>query len=93
MYKRQACIRAAHGGRVVVADVQADKGEAVAQSIVGAFVRCDVSSEADGQAVVAKATSLGRLMGLGNLSLIHISEPTRPYSISYAGFCLTKKTH
>ena len=57
---------AAHGGRVVVADVQADKGEAVAQSIGGAFVRCDVSSEADGQAVVAKATSLGRLMGLVN---------------------------
>ncbi len=57
---------ATHGGRVVVADVQADKGEAVAQSIGGAFVRCDVSSEADGQAVVAKATSLGRLMGLVN---------------------------
>ena len=57
---------ATHGGRVGVADVQADKGEAVAQSIGGAFVRCDVSSEADGQAVVAKATSLGRLMGLVN---------------------------
>ena len=57
---------ATHGGRVVVADVQADKGEAVAQSIGGAFVRCDVSSEADGQAVVAQATSLGRLMGLAN---------------------------
>ena len=25
------------------------------------------------------------------LSLIHISEPTRPYSISYAVFCLKKK--
>ena len=25
------------------------------------------------------------------LSLIHISEPTRPYSTSYAVFCLTKK--
>ena len=57
---------AAHGARVVVADVQADRGEAVAAAIGGAFVRCDVSSEADGQAVVAKATSLGRLMGLVN---------------------------
>ena len=26
----------------------------------------------------------------GHLSLIHISEPTRPYSISYAVFCLKK---
>ena len=25
------------------------------------------------------------------MSLIHISEPTRPYSISYAAFCLKKK--
>src|SRR5664280_1532888 len=25
------------------------------------------------------------------LSLIHISEPTRPYSLSYAAFCLKKK--
>jgi hypothetical protein len=27
-------------------------------------MRCDVSSEADGQAVVAKAVSMGKLMGL-----------------------------
>ena len=27
-----------------------------------------------------------------NLSLIHISEPTRPYSISYAVFCLQKNS-
>ena len=27
------------------------------------------------------------------LSLIHISEPTRPYSISYAVFCLKKKKY
>ena len=26
-----------------------------------------------------------------NLSLIHISEPTRPYYIPYAVFCLKKK--
>ena len=57
---------AAHGARVVVADVQADRGEAVAAAIGGAFVRCDVSSEADGQAVVDKATSLGKLVGLVN---------------------------
>eukprot|EP00831_Metopus_contortus_P020767 TRINITY_DN19190_c0_g1_i1.p2 TRINITY_DN19190_c0_g1~~TRINITY_DN19190_c0_g1_i1.p2 ORF type:complete len:102 (-),score=19.69 TRINITY_DN19190_c0_g1_i1:35-340(-) len=28
-----------------------------------------------------------------NLSLIHISEPTRPLYISYAVFCLKKKKH
>ena len=54
---------AAHGGKVVIADMQADKGAAVAQDIGGVFVRCDVSSEADGQTVVAKAVSLGKLMG------------------------------
>jgi NAD(P)-dependent dehydrogenase (short-subunit alcohol dehydrogenase family) len=57
---------AAHGGKVVIADLQADKGEALAQEIGGAFVKCDVSQEADGQAVVAKAVSLGKLVGLVN---------------------------
>ena len=56
----------AHGGQVVVADLAVDKGEALAKELGAAFVRCDVSQEADGQAVVAKATSLGKLMGLVN---------------------------
>ena len=38
---------AAHGATVVVADMQQDKGEAVAREIGGAFVKCDVSQEAD----------------------------------------------
>ena len=42
---------AAKGGIVVIADMQAEKGEAVAKDIGGAFVKCDVSSEADGQAL------------------------------------------
>ncbi len=48
--------------------MQADKGEALAAELGGsnAFVRCDVSQEADGRAVVAKALSLGKLMGLVN---------------------------
>ncbi|MCR5864373.1 3-hydroxyacyl-CoA dehydrogenase [Aquincola sp. J276] len=57
---------AAHGATVVIADLQADKGEALATELGGAFVRCDVSQEADGQAMVAKATSLGKLVGLVN---------------------------
>ena len=32
-----------------------------------------------------------RLMVIISLSLIHISEPTRRYAISYAVFCLKKK--
>jgi NAD(P)-dependent dehydrogenase (short-subunit alcohol dehydrogenase family) len=57
---------AAHGGTVVIADLQADRGEAVAADIGGAFVRCDVSQEADAQGAIAKATSLGKLAGLVN---------------------------
>ena len=57
---------AAHGGQVVIADLQADKGEALAKELGGAFVKCDVSQESDAQAVVAEAVSLGKLVGLIN---------------------------
>jgi NAD(P)-dependent dehydrogenase (short-subunit alcohol dehydrogenase family) len=67
---------AAQGGKVVIADMQAEKGEAVAKDIGGAFVKCDVSSEADCQAVVAKAVSLGKLMGLVNCAGIAPAEKT-----------------
>ena len=67
---------AAAGGLVVIADMQTDKGEAVAREIGGAFVRCDVASEADGQAVVAKAVSMGKLMGLVNCAGIAPAEKT-----------------
>ena len=50
-----ARLLAGEGAIVVVADVQADKGEALAREIGGAFVKCDVTQEADGQAAVAKA--------------------------------------
>jgi NAD(P)-dependent dehydrogenase (short-subunit alcohol dehydrogenase family) len=55
-----------HGAKVVIADLQADKGEALAQELGGAFVKCDVSQEADGKAVVAAAVALGKLVGLVN---------------------------
>jgi NAD(P)-dependent dehydrogenase (short-subunit alcohol dehydrogenase family) len=58
-----------HGGKVVIADLQIDKGEALAAELGGAnaaFTKCDVSQEADGQAVVARACALGKLMGLVN---------------------------
>ena len=67
---------AAHGGKVVIADMQADKGEAVAKDIGGVFVKCDVSQEVDGQAVLAKAVSLGKLLGLVNCAGIAPAEKT-----------------
>lgn len=54
------------GGKVVLADVQEDGGRALAAELDGVFVRCDVTSEADAQAVVAAATALGPLRGLVN---------------------------
>ncbi len=56
----------AAGGKVVLADVQVDAGTALAAELGGQFVKCDVTSEADGLAVVAAATALGTLRGLVN---------------------------
>jgi NAD(P)-dependent dehydrogenase (short-subunit alcohol dehydrogenase family) len=57
---------AASGGKVVLADVQAEAGQALAAELGGQFVKCDVTSEADGLAVVAAATAMGTLRGLVN---------------------------
>ena len=56
------------GGKVVIADLQVDKGQALAAELgpAATFVRCDVSQEADGRAAVAAAQGLGKLMGLVN---------------------------
>ena len=65
---------AARGALVVVADMQDAKGQAVAKDIGGAFVHCDVSQESDGQAVITKALSLGKLVGLVNCAGIAPAE-------------------
>ena len=57
---------AAHGAKVVIADLQAERGQALAEEVGGVFVKCDVSQEADAQAAVAAAVGLGKLMGLVN---------------------------
>ncbi|MEG0045475.1 MAG: 3-hydroxyacyl-CoA dehydrogenase [Comamonas sp.] len=67
---------AANGGKVVIADMNAERGESVAKEIGGVYLRCDVSNEADGQAVVEKATSLGKLAGLVNCAGIAPAEKT-----------------
>src|SRR5687768_18486969 len=59
---------AANGGQVVIADVQADKGESMARELgaTARFIRCDVMSERDAQEVVEAASPLGHLRGLIN---------------------------
>ncbi|WP_427312637.1 3-hydroxyacyl-CoA dehydrogenase [Cupriavidus sp. H39] len=64
------------GARVVIADLNEAAGQALASEIGGRFVRCDVTSEADGQAVVAAAQSLGRLAGLVNCAGIATANKT-----------------
>jgi NAD(P)-dependent dehydrogenase (short-subunit alcohol dehydrogenase family) len=55
-----------NGGKVVLADVQVEAGEKLAAELNGSFVKCDVTSEADGKAVVAAAVKAGVLRGLIN---------------------------
>ncbi|ANH71545.1 KR domain protein [Ralstonia insidiosa] len=64
------------GGKVVIADLNEAAGNALAQELGGRFVRCDVASEADGQAVVDAATSLGTLRGLVNCAGIATASRT-----------------
>ena len=69
---------AASGAKVVIADVQADKGEALGRDLGPntRFVKCDVTSEADAQAVINAAQQLGTLRGLVNCAGIAIGEKT-----------------
>ncbi|MYM65318.1 SDR family NAD(P)-dependent oxidoreductase [Pseudoduganella sp. FT55W] len=56
----------AQGGKVVLADVQVEAGQTLAAELGGVFVKCDVTSEADGKAVVDAALALGTLRGVIN---------------------------
>jgi NAD(P)-dependent dehydrogenase (short-subunit alcohol dehydrogenase family) len=64
------------GGKVVIADMQDEKGQAIAAELGGAFVHCDVSNEEQAAAVVAKAQTLGKLSGLINCAGIATAERT-----------------
>src|SRR5438034_391358 len=56
------------GGKVVLADLQVEAGEKLAAELggnaVAKFIKCDVTSEADGKAAVEAALALGTLRGL-----------------------------
>ncbi|MCX5590835.1 3-hydroxyacyl-CoA dehydrogenase [Alcaligenes endophyticus] len=56
-----------HGAQVIIADLQDDAGNALAQELGQTYVHCDVTSEQDGQAVIAAALkSSTPLFGLIN---------------------------
>lgn len=67
---------AAEGAKVLVLDMQVDKGQAVAKEIGAQFMRCDVSSEADASAAVSHACTMGTLRGLINCAGIATAEKT-----------------
>lgn len=56
----------AHGAKVVLADVQDEAGQALASELDQTYVRCDVTQDADGQAVIDAALAAGNLFGLIN---------------------------
>src|SRR5712672_4389416 len=67
------------GANAVIADLQVDKGGALAKQLVtkARFGKCDVTSEADGQAVVdAALKNFSALQGLVNCAGIAIAERT-----------------
>ncbi len=68
----------AAGGNVVIADVNADAGNALAKELGRArFIKTDVTAEADGKAAVALALKeFGGLQGLINCAGIAIGEKT-----------------
>ena len=66
----------AEGAKVVLADLQDEAGEALAKELGQVYVHCDVTQDADGQAVVAAAQKLGPLFGLVNCA--GVAPASRP---------------
>ena len=57
---------AALGMRVVIADLNDERGTAVAKELGGLFVKCNVASEEDGLAAAGAASEMGPLRALVN---------------------------
>jgi NAD(P)-dependent dehydrogenase (short-subunit alcohol dehydrogenase family) len=71
-----ARLLARHGAKVVVADLQADKGRELATEIGGAFCKVDVTNTDDIIAAVEMATSMGPLRVLVNSAGIGWAQRT-----------------
>jgi len=69
---------AADGARVVILDLQDDKGEALASEIGGAYVHADVTDAGQVEAAVAAAVEMGPLRALVNCA--GIGPPARTLS-------------
>ncbi len=74
----EACARAlaARGAKVLIADLQEDRGKALADEIGGAFARADVTDTADVIAAVDAAAEMGPLRALVNSAGIGIPART-----------------
>ena len=57
---------AAAGSRVVIADLNEERGQTVASELGGLFVKCDVTSVEDADTAVAAAAEMGPLRALVN---------------------------
>ncbi|HLR30782.1 MAG TPA: 3-hydroxyacyl-CoA dehydrogenase [Paenalcaligenes sp.] len=55
-----------HGAKVIIADIQDEAGQELAKELGQRYLRCDVTSEQDAQAVVDAALEVGPLYGLVN---------------------------
>jgi NAD(P)-dependent dehydrogenase (short-subunit alcohol dehydrogenase family) len=83
-----ARMAAENGGKVVIADLQAEAGEKLAKELGGRFSKCDVTSEADGKAAVDTALKeFGGLHVLVNCAGIGTAERTvgkdGPHSLAH----------
>src|SRR5690606_20724561 len=56
----------AEGAKVILADVQDEAGQQLADELGQVYAHCDVTQESDGQAVVDAALKAGALFGLVN---------------------------
>jgi NAD(P)-dependent dehydrogenase (short-subunit alcohol dehydrogenase family) len=91
----EACARqlAALGSKVVIADLNEDRGTAVANEIGGCFVRCDVSSIDDADAAVAAAVAMAPLRALVNSAGIGsagrtVSRDNEPFPLDKFSFVI-----
>ena len=73
----EACARqlAAAGSKVVIADLNEERGTKIAAEIGGVFVKCDVTSTDDADAAVAKACELGPLRACVNSAGLRAPGP------------------
>jgi len=81
------------GSRVVIADLNEERGQTVASELGGLFVRCDVTSIEDADTTVAAASEMGPLRALVNSAGLGmagrtISRDNQPLDLSQFEFVI-----